>query len=205
MRKAAIFLILITATFCGAVPSEAATQRECLKALNLGKRYEEERKQAFALFQRGRSEGLRCDFLVKSRRYVSQAEKAANACHEHEPNLAEKLKADAASTLKELDSAKYECRPKSKAELQAEKRCLAAREATNAKDAVFKQTLAAYNANKTKLTQCTFLKASIDYLTETDTMLKLCEPIHAPDGPSQIAKNRETLQKSREAQTKFCI
>ncbi|WP_230532702.1 hypothetical protein [Microvirga roseola] len=202
MRKSAVFLISATAAFFGAVQTQAATQRECLNEINLGKRYADERQQAFALFQKDKSESLRCEFLAKSRMYISQAEKAADACHEHEPGLADKLRADAASILKESDSPKYQC--KSKAQLQAEKLCLAAREATNARDAVFKKTLAEYNGSKTKLTQCAFLKASIEYLTEADKMLKLCEPIHAPNGPSLVAKNRDSLQRSSDAQRKFC-
>jgi hypothetical protein len=204
MRKAAFFLILAAVNHCGAVHTQAATQGECLKEINLGKRYEEERKQAFALFQKERSESLRCELLAKARRYISQADKAAGTCQAHEPELAAKLKSDAALVLKELNSSKYQCNLRSKAELQAEKRCLSAREAANIKDVVFKKALADYNANKTKLTQCAFLSTSFDYFTEVDRMLRLCEPVYEPGGPSRVPETQRRLQQIKDNQKKFC-
>jgi hypothetical protein len=204
MRKAAFILILTALNLCGAVHAQAATQRECLKEINLGKDYEEERKQAFAVFQRERSEKLRCDFLAKTSRYVSQVAKAASTCQAHEPELAKKLKSDAASASEELNSSKYKCNLRSKAELQAEKRCLSAREATNAKDPVFKKALAEYNADKTKRTQCAFLSASFAYFTEVDRMLRLCEPIYEPGGPSRVPETQTRLQQIKDNQKKFC-
>lgn len=204
MKKSVFIWALMTASFFASHHSYAATQRECLKAIELTKRFEQDSRKAHAAYQQEKSEISRCEFLSKSREHLAQAEETTNICQAYEPELAGKLKADVIVGLKVLDSPINTCNSKTKAELLAEKQCDAARKANNVKDEAFKRTLADYNSNKNKQTQCIFLETSLDYLNTVEKMLRLCEPIFEPSKPSGIPDTRERIQKVREAQTKFC-
>lgn len=204
MRKSTFFAVFLAAALHGASPLYASTQVECLKAIETARRFEQANKAAHAVYQQEKSEASRCAFLSKSREHMNQAARAAEICRAHEPELAEKLKADATAGLKTLASSRNTCNPKSKADLSAEKQCDDAQTAFRAKNDIFQRALADYNSNKNKQTQCAFLRTSLDYLVVEEKMLRLCEPIFEPEKPSIIPKTRARMQQVRENQARFC-
>lgn len=203
--KTLVFSIALLAGSLSVAPySHAATERECLKAIELGKRFEQESRAAHAVYQQEKTEISKCEFLGRSRKHLTQIKRTAETCQAYEPELAAKLKADVVSGLKELDSPNNTCNSKSKADLLAEKRCMDSQKSASAKNEVFQTTLAAYNSAKNNQTQCTFLRASLEYFTDVEKMLRTCEPILEPGRPSKVPENRQAIQKVRAAQAKFC-
>ncbi|QRM30523.1 hypothetical protein [Microvirga sp. VF16] len=204
MKNAVLVLACAIASLFATSHPQAATQQECLKAIELTKRFEQEGRKAHAVYQQEKTEISRCEFLSKSRKHLAQAEKTTDMCQVYEPELAGKLKADVVAGLKMLDSPNNTCNSKSRADLLAEKRCMDAQKSASAKNEVFQTTLATYNGNKNNQTQCTFLKASLEYFTDGEKMLRTCEPILEPGKPSKVPENRESIQKIRATQAKFC-
>jgi hypothetical protein len=203
--KTLLFSVVLLAGCLAVAPhSYAATERECLKAIELGKRFEQESRIAHEAYQQEKTEISKCEFLSKSRKHLTQTKKTAEICQAYEPELAAKLKADVVSGLKALDSPNNTCRSKSKADLLAEKRCMDAQKSASAKNEIFQMTLATYNINKNNQTQCTFLQESLAYFTDVEKMLKSCEPILEPGKPSKVPENRTAIQKIKAAQMKFC-
>jgi len=145
--KKSIFFIVPVATMLPGTP-HASSQPACLKAIETAKRFEQANRAANALYQQEKSETSRCAFLNKSREHLKQVARAAEICKAHEPELAEKLRADSVAGLRTLDSPSNTCNPKSKADLLAEKRCEDAQGAFRVKNDLFHKALANYNSNK---------------------------------------------------------
>ncbi len=203
MKKSAFVVFLFGSVFAVS-QAHAATQRECLQSIETTKRFERDNRNANAVYKREQTELARCEFLSKSKRYFAQAEKTAGLCQAYEPELAAKLRSDAAAGIQILDSSRNTCNSKSKADLSAEKRCLDTQKATNSKNEIFQKAHTIYNINKNKQTQCSFIKSSIEYFTSVEIMLKACEPIFGDGKPSKLPGARESIQNSKAAQSKFC-
>ncbi|WP_210340162.1 hypothetical protein, partial [Microvirga splendida] len=70
MNRLVFFIAFLAVSVFAASYSHAATQQECLKALELGKRFEQDSRKAHAAYKQENSEIARCEFLNKSRRHL---------------------------------------------------------------------------------------------------------------------------------------
>jgi hypothetical protein len=136
MKKLVLFGFAILSNF-GISQSYAASQRECLNAIELTKRFEQHSRRAYALYEQDKSEASRCEFLKISRKQLLHGKKTVELCESYEPDLARKMKADIIIGLRRPDSPSNTCNPRSKSDLQAESQCLAAWKASDAKEAIF--------------------------------------------------------------------
>jgi hypothetical protein len=203
--KTLVFSIALLAGCLSVAPhSHAATERECLKAIELGKRFEQESRAAHAVYQQEKSEISKCEFLGRSRKHLAQIKKAAEICQAYEPELTAKLKADVVSGLKALDSPNNTCNSKSKADLLAEKRCMDAQKTTKAKNEIFQRAHATYNNNKNNENLCSWLKVSVEYFRDAERTQKLCEAIVRTDEPSKAPEIRSWLQQTKAKQKELC-
>jgi hypothetical protein len=204
MKTLVFSLALLAGHLSVASHSHAATEQECLKALALGKRLEQESRAAHAVYQQEKTEISRCAFLGKSRKHLTQTKKTAEICQAYEPELTAKLKADIVSGLKALDSPNNTCNSKSKADLLAEKRCMDAQNTTKAKNEIFQRAQATYNNNKNNQTLCSWLKVSVEYFNEAERAQKLCESASRTDEPSKTPEIRRWIQQTKMKQKDLC-
>ncbi|MGO4525534.1 hypothetical protein AB4097_11805 [Microvirga sp. 2MCAF35] len=204
MKTTVLFSAFVTAFLLAASHSQAATQRECLKAIELTKRFEQDSRKAHAVYQQERSEISKCAFLSKSRKHLTQAEKTADICQAYEPDLTGEMKTELVAGLKALDSPNNTCNTKSRTDLLAEKRCTDAQKSLRAKNETFQKAVDLHNSDKNNQTLCTLLKVSLEYFSEGEREQRLCEAVVKTGEPSKVPEIQGWIQKIKARQKEFC-